>query len=105
MYASRTGRARSSNAWLANWGFDTSIRRFLWPGEPIAELRPEDLAALPKDLRAGLREALIALDVERISAAIGRVSQESAPLGSALALYASRYAYTAMLDAIKLDMG
>jgi signal transduction histidine kinase/CheY-like chemotaxis protein len=73
-------------------------------GEPVAELRPEDLAALPQELRAGLREALLALDVERISAAIGRVSQENAPLGSALARCASRYAYTAMLDATTPDI-
>jgi signal transduction histidine kinase/DNA-binding response OmpR family regulator len=73
-------------------------------GEPAAELRPEDLAALPQELRAGLREALLALDVERISAAIGRVSQENAPLGSVLARCASRYAYTAMLDATTLDL-
>jgi CheY-like chemotaxis protein len=73
-------------------------------GEPVAELRPEDLAALPQELRAGLREALLALDVERISAAIDRVSQENAPLGSALARCASRYAYTAMLDATTLDI-
>jgi CheY-like chemotaxis protein len=73
-------------------------------GEPVAELRPEDLAALPQELRAGLREALLALDVERISAAIDRVSQENAPLGSALARCASRYAYTAMLDATTPDI-
>jgi signal transduction histidine kinase/DNA-binding response OmpR family regulator len=73
-------------------------------GEPVAELRPEDLAALPQELRAELREALLVLDVERISAAIDRVSQENAPLGSALARCASRYAYTAMLDATTLDI-
>ena len=74
-------------------------------GEAVAELRPEDLASLPQELRTGLREALLALDGDRISAAIGRVSRENAPLGSALALCASRYAYTAMLNAINLDMG
>jgi len=73
-------------------------------GAPVASLRPEDLAALPEELRAGLGEALLALDVERISAAIGRVSQENAPLGSALALCASRYAYTAMLNILRLDL-
>jgi DNA-binding response OmpR family regulator len=73
-------------------------------GDPAAELRTEDLAALPQELRAELREALLVLDVERISAAIDRVSQENAPLGSALARCASRYAYTAMLDATTLDI-
>jgi len=71
--------------------------------DPAAELRTEDLAALPQELRAGLRHALLALDVERISAAIDRVSQENAALGSALARCARRYAYTAMLDATTLD--
>jgi signal transduction histidine kinase/CheY-like chemotaxis protein len=72
--------------------------------DPVEELRTEDMAALPQELRARLREALLALDVERISAAIDRVSQENAPLGSALARCASRYAYTAMLDATALDI-
>ena len=73
------------------------------PREPVAELRPEDLAVLPQELRAGLRDALLALDVERISAAIDRVSQKNAALGSVLARCASRYAYTAMLSATILD--
>jgi len=74
-------------------------------GEPVAELRPEDLAALPQEIRAELREALLALDVERISAAIDRVSQGNASLGSVLARCASRYAYTAILNATKIDKG
>jgi len=52
-------------------------------GEPAAELRPEALAALPPESRAGLGEALLALDAERISAATRRVSQKNAPRGSA----------------------
>jgi CheY-like chemotaxis protein len=70
---------------------------------PSVGVRPEDLAALPHELRAELREALVALDVERISAAIDCVSQRNAPLGSALARCASRYAYTAMLRVIEED--
>jgi CheY-like chemotaxis protein len=73
--------------------------------EPATELRQEDLARLPQELRAELREALLALDGGRISAVISRVSRENAPLSSALALCASRYAYTAILNAINLEMG
>jgi signal transduction histidine kinase/DNA-binding response OmpR family regulator len=74
--------------------------------EPAAELRAEDLAALPEELQASLREELLTLDVERISAAIARVSQENPALGAALAHCASRYAFTAMLNmlnALQLD--
>ncbi len=70
-------------------------------GEPAEELRPQDLAGLPHELRAELRDALLALDVARISAAIGRVSQENASLGATFSRCASRYAYTAMLSAIE----
>jgi len=69
--------------------------------QPAAELRPQDLAALPQELRAGLREALLALDVERISASIDLVSRENAPLAEALSRCASRFAYTAMLNVIQ----
>jgi signal transduction histidine kinase/CheY-like chemotaxis protein len=72
-------------------------------GELAEELRPEDVAALPVDLRAALQEALLALNVERISAAIDRVSLENPSLGSALARCASQYAYTAMLNVVQLD--
>jgi CheY-like chemotaxis protein len=73
------------------------------PEETSVEFRQEDLAALPQELRSELREALVALDVERISAAIAHVSEKDPPLGSALARCASRYAYTAMLSAMEAD--
>jgi signal transduction histidine kinase/DNA-binding response OmpR family regulator len=68
--------------------------------EPAGELRPEELAALPEELRGTLRESLIALDVSGISRAIERIAQQNAALGAVLKRYASRYAFSAMLDAI-----
>jgi CheY-like chemotaxis protein/anti-sigma regulatory factor (Ser/Thr protein kinase) len=71
------------------------------PGEPAMALRPADLAALPEELRAELREALISLKRERIAEVIDRVSKQEAALGSALARCAERFAYTAILKAIE----
>jgi CheY-like chemotaxis protein len=70
-------------------------------GEPDAGPRPEALAALPEELGKELRKALIALDVERISRAIGRVAEADAALGSALARLARQFAYTALLNAVE----
>jgi len=83
--------------------------RYRRKAAPVTEyftpvLRPEDLAALPRELLAALREALLALDVERIWAAIRRASQENGATGSVLAYYAERYAYTAMLNAIDPEL-
>ena len=41
----------------------------------VIELRPEALAALPGDLRAELREALLALNAERTAGIIERVTE------------------------------
>ena len=68
--------------------------------EMAVELGFEDLAALDADVRRELREALIKLDSERISAVIKRISHDNAALGSILASYAGRYAYTPILRAI-----
>ncbi|HYI97210.1 MAG TPA: ATP-binding protein, partial [Bryobacteraceae bacterium] len=63
-------------------------------------LRVEDLATLHVDVRRELREALMTLEPERISAVIKRISHDNAVLGSILARYAGEYAYTAILRAI-----
>ena len=70
-------------------------------GEPALALCPADLAALPEELRAELRDALISLNRERIAEVIGRVSGRDATLGSALAGCAERFAYTAILKTIE----
>ena len=71
------------------------------PSEPATALPLEALAALPKDLRAELRAALIALDVERIDGVIGRVWEWDSALGAALARHSDRFAYTAIFQAIE----
>jgi signal transduction histidine kinase/DNA-binding response OmpR family regulator len=71
------------------------------PGGQAEELRPEAIAALPSSLCAELRDAVFALDAERISRTIQKVSEHDAALGSVLARYAKGYAYTAILVAVE----
>ena len=68
--------------------------------EPVAELRPGELAFLPEELRQPLRESIISLDVERISRAIESVIQHDPALGAAMKRSASRYALSGLLEAI-----
>jgi CheY-like chemotaxis protein len=72
--------------------------------EPAPSLRPEALAALPPELRAELRHAMICLEAERVQVIIGRVSERDAALGSALSYYADRLAYTPILRALETGM-
>jgi signal transduction histidine kinase/DNA-binding response OmpR family regulator len=69
-------------------------------GEIAAEKWCKDLAALHADVRRELRDALITLDSQQISAAIKRISLDNAALGSILTSYAGRYTYTPILRAI-----
>ncbi len=64
-------------------------------------LRPEALEALPEELRAELRDALEALDVERIVAVIHRVSERDSVLGSALSYSAGRLEFTTIFQAME----
>jgi CheY-like chemotaxis protein len=68
--------------------------------ESVSSLRPEDLAALPEDLCEELANALIALNVERITTLINRVSERDNAMGGVLTRYADRFAYTEILDAL-----
>jgi CheY-like chemotaxis protein len=68
--------------------------------EPVGELRAEELSALPDELLKKLRDALIALEPARISTAIESVSQQNRALGSILAYYADRHAYSKIFHAI-----
>jgi len=71
------------------------------PAGPAETLRPEAIAALPASLRAELRDAVVALDAERISRTVRKVSEHDAALGSALARYAEAYSYTPILLAVE----
>ena len=73
-------------------------------GELAAAPLPEALAALPQELRAELRDALLALNPGRIIQAIGRVSQRDAALGATLSRLADHFAYTAMLEAVESSL-
>jgi CheY-like chemotaxis protein len=68
--------------------------------EMAVDLGFGDLAVLDADVRSELREALIKLNSEQISAVIQRISLDNPALGSNLASYAGRYAFTPILRAI-----
>src|SRR5438046_7843916 len=70
-------------------------------GDTVERLRPEALEALPEELRAELREAVIMLQRERITGIIGRVQQQDSALGAALSRYADRLEFTAIFEAIE----
>jgi signal transduction histidine kinase/CheY-like chemotaxis protein len=69
--------------------------------DPVAALRPEALAMLPERLREELAQALVRLDPGPIAEVIGRISEQDAQLGAALANCADRLAYTEILNALE----
>ncbi|MBV9500570.1 MAG: response regulator [Acidobacteriaceae bacterium] len=74
--------------------------------KPAAEraagaLGQEALAALPDELRNELTEAVISLDIDRITAVINRISQQDMLLGRTLSQYAEKYAYSAIRLALQ----
>jgi signal transduction histidine kinase/ActR/RegA family two-component response regulator len=72
-------------------------------GERLGELNADDLCALPDELRRELRDALIMLNPVGISTAIERISRENGALGSILARYSGRTAYSAIFDAMMME--
>ncbi len=71
------------------------------PEKTAASLDQEQLADLPAELRKELTDAVISLDIARIAAVIGRISEQNAALGSILSEYADRYAYSSILRALR----
>jgi CheY-like chemotaxis protein len=69
-------------------------------GEPVKPLEQQRLAALPKELRGALCDAVVSLDPERIAALIERVREHDAELGSLLETYAEGFAYSPILNAL-----
>jgi len=63
-------------------------------------LGPEDLQALPEELRTELADALLRLDITSVSATISRVRELDPALGATLANWAGRLAYSEILSAI-----
>ncbi len=68
-------------------------------------LRPDALATLPEELRKELADAVIALDGERITGLIRRISEADLALGETLAVLAGRFAYTPILKALRSTNG
>ena len=65
-------------------------------------LRPEDLAALPEELRRDLAGAIATLDSAQIGGVIQRVSEHNPALGLVLAEHAERLAYSAIHRALRV---
>ncbi|MCX6629183.1 MAG: ATP-binding protein, partial [Candidatus Solibacter sp.] len=64
-------------------------------------LRPEALAALPPELRRKLRDAVTSLDTAQIMSLVDDLRGHDEALSDALRHLGNRYAYTAILTAIK----
>lgn len=69
--------------------------------KPDTALPQEALAALPEELRTELADALVLLDVDRITQAVSRISEKDAALGRALVQAAQRRAYSSMLQTLR----
>ncbi|OGM05829.1 MAG: hypothetical protein A2008_02440 [Candidatus Wallbacteria bacterium GWC2_49_35] len=69
------------------------------------ELDPEELLKLPDTLLREMEDALIRLDRKRIDEIIGQVTLNNASLGKKLGQYASRFDYTAILEALQNILG
>jgi signal transduction histidine kinase/ligand-binding sensor domain-containing protein/CheY-like chemotaxis protein len=66
-----------------------------------AIIRPEDLAALPKETLEALESAVILLDPAKIDLVVSRISQEDPAVGAALARFAARLEYTPIYNLIQ----
>jgi CheY-like chemotaxis protein len=71
--------------------------------EPTAALDSEAFAIMPQELRVELTNALISLDVVKITKLIRRVSELDSALGDVLALHAERFGYTTILQALQAN--
>jgi signal transduction histidine kinase/ligand-binding sensor domain-containing protein/CheY-like chemotaxis protein len=72
------------------------------PQEPRrAPLSKEDLDTLPRELVDELRTEIVRLDNQRIQDVIARISRSNPAIGQQLSHMAARFAYTAMLEAVR----
>jgi CheY-like chemotaxis protein len=72
-----------------------------------APLTPEALSALPEELCAELEDALISLDVDRVTSLTSRVAESYPRLGGIMTSLSNNLAYTTLLRAIaarKVDL-
>ena len=64
-------------------------------------LPPERLAAMPKEMRQDLEQAVVSLDAERIATVIRDISELDPGLGATLSRLTGRLAYTPILKALR----
>ena len=74
--------------------------RVLSSAEPGAPLTSEALSVLPEELCGDLENALIMLDVDRVTALIRRIAEAYPAVGGVMATLSENLAYTSMLRAI-----
>ena len=80
------------------------LRREAEPAAPAPAGRSLDraaLAALPDELRRELADALVALDIGRIGALLGRVAERDPALGQLLRRHADNFDFTLIEDALR----
>jgi CheY-like chemotaxis protein/anti-sigma regulatory factor (Ser/Thr protein kinase) len=73
--------------------------------QPHIPLREEALAALPEEFRTELAEALISLNIDRVTRAVNRIAERDTALGRALVPYCHQYAYSSILRALRAVEG
>ncbi len=65
----------------------------------------EALKSLPETLQGELADALVTLNADRISAAIGRIAELNPALGEMLEQKAGQFNYTEIMNGLKADLG
>ena len=78
----------------------SGLSRGLPSTEPGAPLTAEALSVLPEELCGDLENALIMLDVDRVTAVIRRIAECYPAVGGVMATLSENLAYTSMLRAI-----
>jgi CheY-like chemotaxis protein len=71
------------------------------PGESVAEIRPEQLAALPADLLTRLHDAAVELDMDRILVLIEQIKSIDAHMARVLEIPAKKFALGPLLDLLE----
>jgi signal transduction histidine kinase/DNA-binding response OmpR family regulator len=64
-------------------------------------LSHDDLAGLPREIQEELAEALVSMDMERMTTIIGEITVMDPKLGHTLAFHAGNLEYTAMLQSLR----
>ncbi len=65
------------------------------------EILWDKVAALPENLREELQQAVVSLDISRISPVVSKIAERDPALAAVLALYVGRFAFTPILKAIQ----